>query len=406
MLVLEENVMKPSWFIMAPLICLLIALPVSAGLPGDTSGNDHLERPELAAMVLSALRDGSTIQDARDAAYVYINWNGSPRTITDSSGKERVIWRPFHRIVVMNSETLETMRSIGYNTSTVVGVDKYTLQNTAFFPEFSSTPGIGSIWAPDYEKIVSLKPDAVFLYATVSTSSCDEIEQKLAMTSPDITVLRFDGYMPETYTREIGVLADLFDCTERGGEFLDFYTTNIATVTGRSETIPEGERMKVYFETWNDYKSAAAGSGYDQKIRMAGGSNILKDETAEYPEIDPEAVLQRAPDVVIKLIGSGRYAFGGYDGGDLAQFRQVHDDLIARKGWASLPAVRENRTYVLHTDILGGPHFFIGVQHMARWFYPERFADLNPIRVHEEYLTRYQGLQPTIVDEDIFVYPG
>lgn len=397
--------MKLFHVILAVALCISFSLPVAATLPGDTSGNDHLEKPELAATVLAALKDGTTIQDARDAAYVYTFWNGSPKRITDSSGKDRVIWRPFHRIVVMNSETLETMRSIGYNTSPVVGVDKFTLQGDEFFPEFVDTVGIGSIWAPDYEKIVSLQPDAIFLYATVSKSSCDEIEAKLAQTSPDITVLRFDGYLPETYPTEISVMSDLLDCQERGPEFREFYTANLDAVTSRVLSIPEGDRVKVYFETWTDYKSCAAGSGYDQKIRMAGGSNIFTDETAEYPEIDPEVVLDRSPQVIIKLVGSGKYTFGGYNGGDEALFQQVYRDITSRKGWASLEAVRENRTYLLHTDILGGPHFFISVQYMAKWFYPERFADLDPARVHAEYLSRYQGLQSTLLNGQIFAYP-
>ncbi len=397
--------MRHLAFILAAAMCVLFALPVAAGIPGDTSGNDHLEKPELAAMVLAALNDGNALQDARDAAYVSMHWNGSPKTITDSSGEERVIWRPFHRIVVMNSETLETMRSIGYDTSTVVGVDKYTLKATTFFPECATSPGIGSIWAPDYEKIVSLEPDAVFVYAVVSKSSCDEIEERLGRTSPEITVLRFDCYWPDTYQKEIGVLAELLDCQEGGREFLEFYSANIDTVSSRIAKIPEEERMTVYFETWTDYKSAAAGSGYDQKIRMAGGSNIFSDEAGEYPEIDPEAVLSRSPQAVIKLIGSASYTFGGYNGGDEAQFRKVYTDIISRKGWETLPAVRENRTYLLHTDILGGPHFFIGVQHIATWFYPEQFDDLDPARIHAEYLSRFQGLPSSIVEKEIFVYP-
>ncbi len=398
--------MKPHSIFMLVLMIIGLAGSVSAALPGDTSGNNQVERTELAAVILEALHDEKAVQVAQDAAYVYMFWNGTPKSIIDTSGKERVIYRPLHRVVVMNSETLETMRSIGYNTTHVVGVDKYTLQKTEFFPEFSGTAGIGSIWAPDYEKIVSLHPDAVFLYATVSKSSCDEIEATLARTSPDITVLRFDGYLPESYPQEIGVLSELLDCQERGQEFREFYTGNINAVTSRVPAIPEDEQVRVYFETWTDYKSCAAGSGYDQKIRMAGGSNIFSSEPAEYPEIDPEAVLERSPQVIIKLIGSGKYSFGGYDGGNETMFQQAYRDLISRKGWESLEAVREGNTYLLHTDIFGGPQHFIGIQYLAKWFYPGRFADLDPPAVHAEYLSRYQGLQPPSTNGLIFVYPG
>lgn len=397
--------MRIPVLLLAVVFAVLLALPVNAALPGDTSGNNHLEKQELAAMILSALSYDGTIQDVRDAAYVYTIWNGSPKAITDSSGKERVIYRPFHRIVVMNSETLETMRSIGYDTSTVVGVDKYTLNANAFFPEFSNTAGIGSIWAPDYEKIVSLEPDAVFVYAEISRSSCDEIEENLAKTSPGVTVLRFDCYLPDSYPGEISTLADLLDCRLTGREFLEFYSSTIDMVTSRVAAIPENERVNVYFETWNDYKTCAAGSGYDQKIRMAGGTNIFGNNAGEYPELDPESVLASFPEAAIKLVGSMKYTFGGYDGGEEAQFQQAHDSLVSRKGWESLPAVRENRTYLMHTDILGGPHFFVGVQYMAKWFYPDRCADLDPAGVHAEYLSRFQGLPVSIVETEIFVYP-
>jgi len=271
---------KPHHVVIILLGIICLAGSVSAALPGDMNGNDQVERTELAAIILDALHDGNAMQDARDAAYVYTFWNGTAKSITDSSGKERVIYRPFRRVVVMNSETLETMRSLGYNTSQVVGVDKYTLQKNTFFPEFTSTAGIGSIWAPDYEKIISLQPDAVFLYATVSKSSCDEIEATLARSSPTITVFRFDGYLPESYLKEIEVLSNLLDRPEQGKEFSEFYARNINTVTNRAAVIPEADRVRVYFETWTDYKSCAAGSGYDQKIGMAGGSNIFSSEPA------------------------------------------------------------------------------------------------------------------------------
>lgn len=398
--------MKLCNIVVMVLIVVSIAGPASAALPGDMNGNDQVDRAELAAAIMKALSEENAMQDARDTAYVYTYWNGTPKSITDSSGKERVIYRPFHRVVVMNSETLETMRSIGYNTSQVVGVDKYTLQKHTYFPEFTNITGIGSIWAPDYEKIVSLQPDAVFLYATVSKSSCDEIEATLARTSPNITILRFDGYLPESYPAEIGVLSELLDCQDQGKDFLKFYTGCNDAVTDRIATIPEDERVRVYLETWTDYKSAARGSGYDQKIGMAGGSNIFSSEPAEYPEIDPEAVIERSPQVIIKIIGSGRYTFGGYEGGNETAFQQAYQDMTSRKGWETLEAVKENRIYLLHTDILGGPHHFIGTQYMAKWFYPDRFADLDPSALHDEYLSRYQGLQPTLTNGLVFVYPS
>ena len=391
--------------VLAALFIVGLSAFASAAIPGDTNGDDHLERSELTAIILQSLQDNSQLQDAMDAAWVYSRWDGSPKVITDTSGTVRTINRPFHRVVVMNSETLETMRSIGYDESRIVGVDKYVLQKNAFFPEFSNTPGVGSVWAPDYEKIISLRPDAVCLYATISKSATDEIERRLSDTVPGLTVLRFDGYQPDTYPDEIAKISDILDCEEKGGEYLDFYTRNVAGVTDISSSIPENDRVRVYFETWDDYKSASEGSGYQQKIAMAGGNNIFSGEAAEYPVIDPEAVLARSPQVVVKLVGAGKYTFGGYQGGNETGYPALYSDLLLRKGWDSLPAVRDDQVHLIHTDILGGPQFFIGVEYMAKWFYPDRFADLDPEKVHEEYLTRFQGLPSLESGMQVFVYP-
>ncbi len=391
--------------ILIPAIILISLSYCTSALPGDINGDNILEKSELSGIILDSLQDSSQMQGAMDAAWVYTYWNGTPKVITDTSGTVRTLSHPMHRVVVMNSETIETMRSIGYDSSRIVGVDKYTLQKPEFFPEFSNTPGVGSIWAPDYEKIISLSPDAVFLYATVSRSSADEIERRLSGTVPGITILRFDGYQPDTYPDEIMAMSDLLDCRENGDEFLDFYTGNVGSVTDISSTIAENDRVKVYFETWNDYKSCAGGSGYQQKIAMAGGNNIFAPEPAEYPEIDPEAVLARSPQVVVKLVGSGKYTFGGYGGGNETGYALLYSDLLSRKGWDSLEAVRDSRVHLIHTDIVGGPQYFIGMQYMAKWFYPDLFASLEPENIHKEYLVRFQGLAPLDPETQVFAYP-
>ncbi len=398
--------MKLPLILISAILLMALCCCAHAALPGDTNGDNTLEKSEITGIILNSLQNSTQLQDAMDASWVYTCWNGTPKVITDTSGTVRTLSHPLHRVVVMNSETLETMRSTGYDTSRIVGVDKYTLQKPEFFPEFSATPGVGSIWAPDYEKIISLRPDAVFLYATVSQSSADEIEHRLSGTVPGITILRFDGYQPDTYPDEILKISKLLDCEEKGKEFLDFYTGNVRSVTDISSKMPQNDRVRVYFETWNDYKSCAGGSGYQQKIAMAGGNNIFASESAEYPEIDPEAVLARSPQVVVKLVGSGKYAFGGYGRGNETGYSVLYSDLLSRKGWDSLEAVREGRVHLIHTDIVGGPQYFIGMQYMAKWFYPDLFDSLEPENIHTEYLVRFQGLAPLDPETQVFVYPS
>jgi len=41
---------------------------------------------------------------------------------------------------------------------------------------------------------------------------------------------------------------------------------------------------------------------------------------------------------------------------------------------------------------------------MAKWFHPELFEDLDPKSIHQEYLTRFQGLDYALDEHGVFVY--
>jgi iron complex transport system substrate-binding protein len=380
------------------LLCLLLALalPASALVPGDMNGDGVLGRDEFAGMVLSFLAGGEDAAALADvqAAALYLEVE---KTVSPAS--------PPARVVVFNGETLETLRSLGIGPSSVVGIDKFSAQKPEFFPEYRNTTVVGSVWAPDYETVVSLKPDAVFLYATTSKDACDEIQKKIQASNPEITIYRFDCFRPENYADEVRALGTIFGREVEAEHFAGFYTNTLDTIGAGTAGVPDADRTTVYLENWQDYKTGAAGSGYEDKIVRAGGKNIFSSLPAEYPEVDPEAVIAADPDVVVKLIGAGSYTFGGYQNKDPEKVSKTHAALIERPGWSSLTAVKEKRVYLLHNDIFGGAEHFIGIAYLAKWSYPDRFAGLDPEALHRTYLNEYQHLKTDPAGLQ-FVYPA
>lgn len=395
------------------LFLLLLPAMTSAALPLDANQDGSVSMEEFTSVALDYLmevhghlQENFTLQrEVQDAAFVISFWNGTAHEVKDTAAHSYLLTRPLHRIVVMNSETLETLRSIGMSSDLVAGVDKYTLQKQDFFPEYANRPGVGSIWSPDYEKILTLRPDAVFLYASLSPNATDAIESTLRNTVPGLVILRFDGYKPATYRGEVEMLQEIFGKWEKGEHFLEFYHETMEAIANRTQQIPEEERVRVYFETWTDYKTGGKGSGYQEKIVLAGGKNIFGEEPGEYPAIDPEAVIIRSPQVVVKLVGTGDYTFGGYRQANTSRYAESHQNLLARPGWSSLEAVKNHRVYLLHTDIIGGPQFMVGTAYLARWFYPEMFTSVDPIAIHLRYIHEFQGLSEDLVKGRIFTYP-
>lgn len=377
------------------LLCLLLALsvPAAALVPDD----GVVGRDEFVGMVLSFLAGGEgapALADVQDAAALYL---AGEETVAPAS--------PPARVVVFNGETLETLRSLGIGPSSVVGIDKFSAQRPEFFPEYRNTTVVGSIWSPDYETVVSLHPDAVFLYATTSRDICDEIQAKLAASNPEIRVYRFDCFRPENYADEVRALGAIFGRDAEAERFAAFYTGALDTIHAGTSGIPDAERTTVYLENWRDYKTGAAASGYEDKIVRAGGKNVFSSLAAEYPEIDPEAVVAADPDVIVKLIGAGSYAYGGYQDTNPEKVSETHAALLKRPGWSSLTAVKEKRVYLLHNDIFGGPENFIGIAYLAKWSYPDRLADLDPAALHQTYLDEYQHLGTDLTGLQ-FTYPA
>jgi len=395
-------------------ICLLAGAAAAETIPCDRDGDGRLTSSELATAILDSLDarfmggtvDAPSSGDLRDAAFVYEHWDGRVLTITDSSGRATTLTRPLRRIAVFNSDTLEMMRSIGIESDRVVGVSKYTLEDPIYFPEYRETANLGSVWSPDYEQAAAVRPDAVFLYATISQSSCDDIEATLGAIDPGIRFFRFDGYLPTVYADEVRTLGLLLGKEEEAGRFLAFYGNVTDTVAGVVDPIPADDRVPVYLESWNDYKSAGKGSGYDEKIKLAGGRNIFADTAVEYPVVDPEAVISRNPGIIVKIVGAGELVFGGYGDDDPSSFETVYRAIGDRPVWDRIGAVRDDRVHIIHSDVIGGPEYFIGVAYMAKWFYPDLFPDLDPRAIHRQYLEEFQRLDYDLDEHGTFVYPA
>jgi len=385
---------------------LLAVIPIASGkgmkkIPGDANDDEKLTEEELASAIISYMlgEAGQDMGDLRDAAHVYAYWGGEPKRITDSAGRNITIYKPIKRVVVFNSETVETMRSLNASDK-IVGACKYATQNDLFFPEFKNLTNVGSVWSPNYEEVLKCQPDTVFLYVTVSVSYCDEIEKTLKELDPSITVIRFDCFKPSSYAEEVSKLGYILEREEEAEDLIDFYEGFLSQIYNKVKEIPEENRTRVYIEAWRSYHTAGNGSGWHEKVELVGGYNIFSDFSG-YFDADAEEVARRNPDVIIRIAKEE----GGYDASDATELSDLRDEIMNRSELSGVSAVKNRRVYVISTDILGGVRHFVGMGYIAKWLYPEMFSDLNPEEIHRQYLVEFQGLNEDLVSNGVFVYP-
>ncbi len=394
------------------LSCLLVLALLMATVPmtvmpvaaqGGSYDTEEIAKSVLAKEILLYLRAEHldedithlSLEELRDYASYYPLY---PRQITDSADRTVTIYKPIKKSVIFNGEAIETLASIKA-TDSIVGVNKYTAGDILQKDRFGDLPSVGSVWGPDYEALLSLEPDVVFLYASLSISSCDKIQDTL-VNDYHIIVIRLDCYLPESYVEEVQELGYLYEKEEEAEEFIDFYEGFLSTIEDEVDAIPEEEKLDVYFECYKDYQTAGEGSGWAQKLALAGGNNIFSD-VEYYKDIDPEEMVNRTPEIIIRVPD---YYAGGYDCDDITELSDVRDDIMDRGELANLTAVTNKEVYILANDF-GGVRHFVGIGYIAQWLYPNKFPNLKPQAIHKQYLTEFQGLSGSLVDDGVFAYP-
>ncbi len=366
-------------------------------VPGDLDGDLVVSSEELVVAEQDQKAGKITSEELEDIRHISENY---PRRIVDSAGKEVTVYKPLKKIVIFNSETVEVFRSLKAQ-DRIIGVGKYTQEDAAYFPELSKLPGVGSVWTPDLEAVLDLHPDAVFVYGTFMNSSVDEIQETLESADPNLVVVRVDCFVPESYRAEVEMLGAVLEREKEASEFLVFYDECLSPIETAVSGFGEDDKPAIYLESWVDYRTATQGAAWHDKLVMAGGENIFGDLAISYTDVDPESIIERNPEIVIKLCGAGGLNFGGYNEDDTSEMAALRDEIATRPGWDAIEAVKNDQVYVLSNDILGGSQHFIGVAYLAKLFHPDLFIDLDPVAIHREYLTRSQGLDL----QGVYIYP-
>ena len=373
-------------------------------ITGDFDGDGIVSEAELGSLILDYL-DGSgdvRLDGMRASAHTHRYY---PRTIIDDSEEPVTvtIYKPVERIIVLHSNSAEILRTLN-SSDKIIGVSKHTADCTDFFPQISRLPLVGSMTAPDIEKILSLDPDIVIAYGSHFTRWSEELEKKLCGT--DITLIRLDCYKPETMIDDVRKLGYIIEKESEAEEFAGWHIGFLDVIDGRIDDLQDDEKPRVYIEGYDDYKTYGTGSGADQLVEMAGGRNIAAGLSGSYIKVDPEWVVVQNPDTIVKVVGTQTGALCGYGADCPDEMRALRDEIMSRPELADTEAVRTGRVYLIcASGTWTNPKYLIGLAYLTGWFHPELFEDLDPEAIHHEYLIEFQRMNYNSSEHGVFVYP-
>jgi len=388
-----------------------VAADYTLGIFGNANMDDTIDEDDISyvegiidgtseeTQLADANYDGTIDEDDIAQIEQIIQGDEKELTIVDSADRIVTVKKPIERIVTTHSHHIETMRAIQLDMDKIVGVATWTLNMKLFFPEFSEEQNIGGS-DYDIEKILRLQPDIVMIYTSTS-HLINDFANKLE--SLGITVVYIDCYKHDNYIEEIRTLGYILNKKDEAEEFIDFYEEKVDIIKERVEGIREEDRPKVFLlRSSEGYKTLGGGSSYIYDIEMAGGNTIFGDNPDNNIEVDPEAVIDRDPDIILIHISP----FGAYSTTDIAELSNLRDEIMNRQELANVTAVKNGDVYVLGSYFLGKPSRFVGLAYMGKWFYPELFEDLDPVAIHQEYLDKFhKTLNLDVYKDAVFVYP-
>ncbi len=397
--------------ILTPVVIIATATTTAAAVNmQNTDGMNVVSRTEVIEAVMAYMKatylgeevDYPEKGELRKVACSHFYQGRYPRIIRTATGENVTIYKPLKRIIVLNTDIAEAIRVLGAD-DRIVGISDTIAKRTDFFPTISKKPVVGGWREIEPEAVLQLEPDAVFAYGT--WPGPEYIEDKLP---PSITVIRLDFFKPEELREGMKTFGYLLEEEANASKYLEWHDKYVGEIEDTVSEIPEDEKPKVFLDksgvdSISERKTYSEGTGMHQLCKLAGGSNmaIMAELVGTYPAVETEKILEEDPDVIVGLSRKG-----GYKTDDETEIEEEYKRVIGLPGFGNVTAVECGRVYLMDGSIAFGSVYPVGLAYMAKWFYPEKFEDLDPQAIHQEYVDKFCGIDFDVTKQGVFVYPA
>ena len=304
------------------------------------------------------------------------------RVITDSAGRQVEIPDRVERVIAAGPPAsalvyvLAPEKLIGWNRKPPPEELAYLSPTVANLPEIGRLTGRGG--TANVEVILAAKPDLIVDYGSVTETYVSLADRVQSQTG--IPYLLIDGRFANT-PQALRLLGTIFGTTERAEKLAkrmeDIFAETDRAVAG----MPADKRPRVYLaRTARGLETGNRGSIHTEVIERAGGVNVVDAglERGGLYNVSIEQVLAWNPDTIITLD------------------RNFFDSARETPGWSATDALRNGRLLVSPklpygwVDAPPSINRLMGLQWLARLFFPDRFGEGVRAATREFYALFYQ----------------
>ena len=181
-------------------------------------------------------------------------------------------------------------------------------------------------------------------------------------------VISLDPQLLGDVIRNIRTVGQATGAEERADEIAEGMEARIEAVKARAADADT--RPSVLHVEWAD-PLMCGGHWVPEMVELAGGSNTFGDKDTGTFKLEWEEVVERQPEVIVMMPC----------GFDVKRGLEDVPILSEREGWKDLPAVRNDRVYVVDASAYtsrSGPRLVTGLEIMAEMIHPELFSGYIP----------------------------
>jgi iron complex transport system substrate-binding protein len=256
------------------------------------------------------------------------------------------------RIICATPALAEVVFALGAG-ERVVGVSDYTV----WPPEAVEKPRIGGWMNPDRERLLALAPDLIL------TQGLHEPLVAFARRY-DIWIEQIPTDSLQDVLMQFEVVGALLGDDSKGVALHAAITGELERLRAQVADLPP-RRVALFLErpdgVMRGLTTIGSGTFLGSLLSIAGGVNVFADVVGDYPQVSREALLSRAPEVIIEL-----------HSGPVDQARQERI-LSDWQVLGSLPAVQQGNVLFLAGDhvLIPGPRVVETARRLVALLHPE-----------------------------------
>lgn len=244
--------------------------------------------------------------------------------LLDDAGQTLELTRPPQRIVSLTPHLTELLFAVGAGAQ-VVGVD-----SASDYPRAArAIPRIGDFSRINFERILALKPDLVLVW-----SGGNRAVDLYGLRKLGLPVLQTRASRLDDVAHLLRLIGQASGHVAEGEAAARSYSARLAAL----QELPDGKPpVKVFYQIWDRPLITVGGAHWiSDALSRCGARNIFSDVPGLAPVVSREAVLQRAPELILS----------GSDAPDMQRQWQQ---------FAALPAVRHQGFAKVDADLLHRP---------------------------------------------------